>query len=101
MRVDIACNGGKVARYEKGAMPSSYTPTTTSFGAYGQTLNISRAAAFARRKSTTTVSAEDTGDNGDNGDSAPSKPLPWWIWPTAAAVLLGGVGYYGTKKGWL
>ncbi len=28
------------------------------------------------------------------------KPIPWWVFPTAAAVLLGGVGWYGTKKGW-
>jgi hypothetical protein len=28
------------------------------------------------------------------------EPLPWWIWPAAAAVVLGGVGYIGTKKGW-
>lgn len=26
--------------------------------------------------------------------------LPWYIWPIAAAVVLGGVGYYGTTKGW-
>lgn len=29
------------------------------------------------------------------------KPMPWWIWPVAAAVVLGGVGYVGTKQGWL
>lgn len=28
------------------------------------------------------------------------KVMPWWIWPVAAAVVVGGVGYYGTKKGW-
>ena len=26
--------------------------------------------------------------------------VPWYVWPIAAAVVLGGVGYYGTKKGW-
>lgn len=26
--------------------------------------------------------------------------LPWFVWPIAAAVVLGGVGYYGTTKGW-
>ena len=26
--------------------------------------------------------------------------LPWYVFPIAAAVVLGGVGYYGTKKGW-
>jgi hypothetical protein len=26
--------------------------------------------------------------------------LPWFVWPVAAAVVLGGVGYYGTTKGW-
>jgi hypothetical protein len=26
--------------------------------------------------------------------------LPWWAWPVIAAVGLGGLGYYGTKKGW-
>jgi hypothetical protein len=26
--------------------------------------------------------------------------LPWYVWPVAAAVVLGGVGYYGTTKGW-
>ena len=25
---------------------------------------------------------------------------PWWIWPIAAGVVMGGVGFYGTKKGW-
>lgn len=29
------------------------------------------------------------------------EPLPWWIWPVAAAVVMGGIGFYGTKKGWL
>lgn len=26
--------------------------------------------------------------------------MPWYVWPIAAAVVLGGVGYYGTTKGW-
>lgn len=26
--------------------------------------------------------------------------LPWWVWPVAAGVVLTGVGFYGTKKGW-
>jgi hypothetical protein len=26
--------------------------------------------------------------------------VPWYVWPIAAAVVLGGVGYYGTTKGW-
>ena len=26
--------------------------------------------------------------------------LPWWAWPALAAVGLGALGYYGTKKGW-
>jgi hypothetical protein len=26
--------------------------------------------------------------------------VPWFVWPIAAAVVLGGVGYYGTTKGW-
>lgn len=30
-----------------------------------------------------------------------SKPLPWYVWPIAAAVVLGGVGYLGAKQGWL
>lgn len=32
--------------------------------------------------------------------TAEDKVTPWWIWPLGAAVLVGGVGYYGTKKGW-
>lgn len=29
-----------------------------------------------------------------------SMVVPWWVYPTAAAVALGALGYYGTKKGW-
>lgn len=33
------------------------------------------------------------------GAGAPMA-LPWWTYPAAAAVALGLVGFYGTKKGW-
>lgn len=90
-------------------------PSRLGVGAYGADLNIAKAAASlrhlspetlsrlrstARQRDTTTTTTADTG-NGESQPDAPSKPLPWWIWPAAAAVLLGGVGYYGTKKGWL
>lgn len=83
-------------------------PSRLGVGAYGVTLSleaIRRAGAAARRKSVTTVSTQDADTSADDTSaedtSEPSKPLPWWIWPAAAAVVLGGVGYYGTKKGWL
>ena len=110
VRVDLHCENGKVTRYEKGTMPVSYTPSSTSFGAYGQTLNISKAAAAAKRMAASRAAREaaanqqtTTGNTG-GGEAQPGaagEPLPWWIWPAAAAVVLGGVGYYGTKKGWL
>ncbi len=25
---------------------------------------------------------------------------PWWVWPLGATLVLGGLGYYGTNKGW-
>lgn len=30
-----------------------------------------------------------------------SEPLPWWVWPLAAAVVLGAGGYYATIKGYI
>ena len=51
--------------------------------------------------------ATDTADAGagqeeedDTTEEEESEPLPWWIFPTIAMVALGGVGWYGTKKGW-
>ena len=26
--------------------------------------------------------------------------IPWWAWPLGAAVVMGGIGYVGTKKRW-
>jgi hypothetical protein len=51
----------------------------------------------------------DEGDVGDGGDGTADDALEeagkvggvdWYVWPIAAAVLLAGVGYYGTTKGW-
>lgn len=40
----------------------------------------------------------------EDADKAPEVTkvagLPWWTWPIAAAAIMGGLGYYGTKKGW-
>lgn len=47
---------------------------------------------------TAQADADADADEGENGEE--DKPLPWWIFPTVAMVALGGVGWYGTKKGW-
>ena len=57
------------------------------------------AAEYARRYPSAVVREE--GGAPVEQPGLPGEPLPWWIWPLGAAVLLGGIGYYGTKKGWL
>ena len=56
------------------------------------------AATKKRRLATAQADADADADEGENGEE--DKPLPWWIFPTVAMVALGGVGWYGTKKGW-
>lgn len=73
-------------------------PARLGVGAFGQQLftpTTAKKLGIQRPRTTTPfpVIAEPTPE--------PDKPTPWWIWPVAAAVVLGGVGYYGTKKGWL
>jgi hypothetical protein len=41
-----------------------------------------------------------TGGCIDEGISVIDK-IPWWAWPIGAAVLMGGIGYYGVQQGWL
>ncbi len=57
------------------------------------------AAEYARRYPSAVVRGEECAPV--EQPTLPGEPLPWWIWPLGAAVVLGGIGYYGTKKGWL
>jgi hypothetical protein len=41
-----------------------------------------------------------TSDGGVAPGEEEATGLPWWVYPTAAAVALGALGFYGTKKGW-
>lgn len=46
--------------------------------------------------------ADDSGllDDETLAEASQVGGVAWYVWPIAAAVVLGGVGYYGTKKGW-
>ena len=83
-------------------------PRMLGVGAFGQR-GTATAAPTGRRILTTLPGYEPGDATGKDTDEEVDLPppgigtvsgLPWWIWPVAAAVAMGGVGYYGTKKGW-
>lgn len=42
----------------------------------------------------------DVANSGTVSQQDSAGELPWWALPVGAAVVMGGIGFYGYKKGW-
>lgn len=67
-------------------------------------IDLTKFARFAQaqRSPSLSPSADPSAPSPTPASSDPDKimGLPWWALPAGAAVLLVGVGYFGTTKGW-
>jgi len=88
-----------------GVNPAVAGPTRVGVGAVvGATMAAtSSTSPFAAKKilRRKMVLTEGGGVDDGAGEEFADKITPFWVWPAVAAVVLGGIGYVGTKQGWL
>lgn len=91
-----------------GPDPRVAGPPYVGVGAVSQRV-VSKYTPMARRVVMGTPATTPTSEPGGTVDQQAAdaaangngEPMAWWIWPVAAVVIMGGVGYLGVKQGWL